>query len=258
MIEILIVRSSSLTSPPVLETPLANDISVLEAKGIAAATRLASEKQPVLIVCDGCPREEVWNLSDRLSREPRAASIPLLILSLERDTAALFQKGKESPFTASEALQAISNHLARRHEREKPSEDLEGLFTPVARLKELLGNSQSDGRREGADISSLGIEDLAKQVEGLTQLVQSQADVFHRMTEDLRQTISKINMAIYLLKRHPAPEQGDRYLDVLQEECEQQVTVIGQFSELHNFLTPENLSLLRRFKILGSIDATDR
>jgi hypothetical protein len=57
-------------------------------------------------------------------------------------------------------------------------------------------------------------------------------------------------MAIHMMRNAPPGVQRDRYLEILQAECDQEINLLNEVTELRNFLTPENFHLLRQYKLL--------
>lgn len=80
----------------------------------------------------------------------------------------------------------------------------------------------------------------------LQQISHSQEDLLHKISQELRDPLSNITMAIQMLKLAPTPQARQRYLTILQQECDREIAIINQLSNLQDFLNPENLKLLQR------------
>ncbi|MFP4007049.1 MAG: hypothetical protein ACLFV6_03440 [Spirulinaceae cyanobacterium] len=60
-----------------------------------------------------------------------------------------------------------------------------------------------------------------------------------------------------MLKQASTPSACDRYLKILQSECDRELELLNQVNQLQQLLTPQNAEILQRFNILKT-NSTDR
>lgn len=87
------------------------------------------------------------------------------------------------------------------------------------------------------------------QVAQLQQLNQLKDDFLSTVSHELRTPIANMKVAIGLLQTAPAPERQQRYLQILQVECEREAELIGTLLDLQQLeataylISPEIISL---------------
>ena len=85
------------------------------------------------------------------------------------------------------------------------------------------------------------------------QLAQMRGNLLDQVSQDLRNPLSNINMAICMLKQVNNEKDRDKYLLILQQECKRQIEILNEMSSLQELLTDENAKLLRTYKLLGKL-----
>lgn len=70
------------------------------------------------------------------------------------------------------------------------------------------------------------------QVEDLAKLNQLKDDFLSTVSHELRTPMSNIKMAIQMLKLSPTPERSQRYLEILQAECNRETELINDLLDL--------------------------
>lgn len=217
---------------------LTNILEILEGggfKGIGAdngvvGVQLAKQHLPDLILCDiMMPGLDGHGVLTQLREEPLTGTIPFIFLTAKAEHSDLRQGmnlGADDyitkPFRRKELLEAINIRLAKQ----------------AAVMHQYTTERQ---RAEGLQAKMYELEQLTHTKEGLLK----------KLIEDLRNPLSKINLAIHMLKNTPPGASRDRYLEILQEEFEREIHLINQVSELQDLLTVDNFKLLRQFNLLG-------
>lgn len=214
-----------------------NLIDILELEGfktIAAengllGVLLAKAEQPDLIICDVMmPELDGYGVLKQLRENQVTATIPFIFLTAKADRPDLRQ-GMESgaddyltkPFTPTELRQAIAARLAKH--------------------SVLMKQYQQEHAR-------------AKQYHQQTQeqqvMIDTQEELLRKLTLDLRNPLSNINMAVRMLERASSDQERDRYLTILKEECAREIALLNQITQLQELITPGNIKLLQQFQLL--------
>lgn len=96
--------------------------------------------------------------------------------------------------------------------------------------------------------------DRAKQYQQQAQeqqiIVETQEELLKKLTLELRNPLSNINMAVRMLEQATSLQERDRYLTVLKEECAREIALLNQMTQLQELITPGNIKLLRQFQLL--------
>lgn len=209
---------------------LKNILSILKAEGFEAigasngsiGVQMAGDEHPDLILCDVMmPDLDGYGVLKQLQEDPETNLIPFLFLTAKSDRADIRQ-GIElgaddyltKPFDIDELLRAIEARFKKQE-----------VF--YGRMKSLS-------------------EELNK----LQQFVSAKDEMLSNLTQELRQPVSNINMALKMLENEQPPEAKERYLKILNEEFAREISLLNQVSEAQKLLTPENVSLLRQFGML--------
>jgi CHASE3 domain sensor protein len=95
-------------------------------------------------------------------------------------------------------------------------------------------------------------EVLQQKVEELKEHSATKDDLLNQFQRELRNAVPKLNMAIQALKTLPAGPQRDRCLEILRQTCTNEMAVLNELPNLQDFLTPENIQLLRHLNLIGS------
>ncbi|MCT7984202.1 response regulator [Laspinema sp. A4] len=217
---------------------LTNILEILEGGGFKAIgaenglTGIAHAQKylPDLILCDVMmPGLDGHGVLSQLRESPPTATIPFIFLTAKADHSDLRQGmnlGADDyitkPFRRKDLLEAINTRLNKQ----------------AAVMQQYATERQ---RAEGLQAKMYELEELSQTKDGLLK----------KLVEDLRNPLSKINLAIHMLKNTPQGTSTERYLEILQEEFEREIHLINQVSELQDLLTADNFTLLRKFNLLG-------
>lgn len=222
-----------------------NTREVLEAYGFEVTTadngaigvQLARSKVPDLILCDiMMPELDGYGVLAALRQEAVTEVIPVIFLTAKAtrtDQRQGMDLGADDyltkPFTAEELLGAISSRLERQ-----------------ARLTQ----KYTDERQRARQLKQEALQHQQKLQES-QQLESLKTDLLHKLSQDLRDPLSSINMAIHLLKQANSEVEREQYLAILQQECAREIQLLNEITNLQELLTPENTQLLQRFKLLN-------
>ncbi|MFM2060497.1 MAG: hypothetical protein RLZZ507_167 [Cyanobacteriota bacterium] len=213
------------------------EFSVITAANGKIGLQLAKTKQPDLIICDiMMPGLNGHEVLAELRQDPKSADIPFIFLTakIERND---FRQGMglgaddyiTKPFEPFELLEAVEARL-KRHSLSnqaylKESQKSETLQQEMKKNRTELQNSQ--------------------------QLAQIRGKLLERISQDLRNPLSSINMAIYMIKQAKNDQERDKYLSILKEAYTQELDILKEVDSLQELLTAENTNLLRNYKLLG-------
>lgn len=226
------------------DTILQNVIDLLQAEKFEAigaeegqlGIQLALNYKPDLILCDiMMPDIDGYTVLTELQKQPLLAHIPFIFMTakVEREDLRLgMELGADDyitkPFTPVELLSAIRARMKKQQQY----------------------SSQYNEERERAKA-------LKQKIGELEQLSQTREELLVRVTEELRDPMSNISLAIQMLNLasthaaelpHLALKQKD-YLKILQEECKRELNILNQISELQTLLTADNIKLLRKLNL---------
>ncbi|NJK27425.1 MAG: response regulator [Coleofasciculaceae cyanobacterium SM2_3_26] len=249
-IKILAIEDEAAVRDNIMDMLSAEGFEAIAAENGSVGIHLATTERPDLILCDVMmPKMDGYEVLNRLRQDERTALTPFIFLTAKIEPSAIrmgMTQGADDyltkPFSRQDLLAAIHSRLERQV---KIFQHFEGIFSIDA-------SPHGSGTLETCNPSLKGCE---KEVQKLQQFSQTQSELFDRLAQNLRQTIAKISMAVHLLEGQESSFQRDRYLDVLKQECERELLILNNFSELHKFLTPENICFLREHRLLTDKDA---
>jgi two-component system, OmpR family, alkaline phosphatase synthesis response regulator PhoP len=218
---------------------------ILELTGFTAITavngfsglQIAKSTLPDLILCDiMMPELDGYDVLQALRQDSLTALLPLIFLTAKVDRTDLrlgMELGADDyltkPFETDELLRAINSRLSRQ-------ESLMQQFVEERQQSRKL-------RQE--------IQEHSKKLQQSQQLEGIKTDLLQKLAQDLRDPLSNINMAVYMLSQVQEDAERDRYLTVLQEECAREISILNEAQHLQLLLTPENTKLLQRFRIIN-------
>lgn len=202
---------------------------VFNAEDGQVGLQLAQDKAPNLILCNTMmPVLNGYEVLSELRKNLTTAVTPFIFLTA---------KASNSDLRQAMALGA-DDYITKPFTRD----DLLGTVT--ARLERQVGLMQHYITEQQK------YKELEKKVHNLQQFLENREELFQNFSENLRNSVAKINMAIHMLRSASPGVQRDRYLEILQAECDSEITLLNEITELRNFLTPENFNLLRQYKLI--------
>lgn len=230
MKKILVIEDEASVGTNIVEILQSGGFEVIFAGDGETGVQLAKQNIPDLIICDiMMPGLDGYGVLTTLREQPDTAMIPFIFLTA-KTTREDFRQGMNlgaddyitKPFRRNELLEAVTARL------EKQAMLLQEYSVHYKRAKELQQKMQE-----------------------LQLLNETQDKLLKQLIEKLSNPLTNINMAIQMLKTMPAGAKRDRYLEILQEEFEQEIQLLNQLSDLQELLTPENIKLLRQFNLLS-------
>lgn len=229
MKKVLVIEDEVAIRDIIREMLTAEKFDVIEAENGEVGVQLVQTKSPDLIICDVMmPALDGYGVLTALRDNPKTAIIPFIFVTAKVSKVDLrqgMQLGADDylikPFTRDELLGSVTVRLEKQE----------------TMLRQYTAECQQ-------------YKELERRVQDLQRFNESREEIFKKFSESLRQSISKLNMAIYMIRNTQLGVQRERYLKILQEECDQEITLLNQATELHKFLTPENLCILRQYNLL--------
>lgn len=91
---------------------------------------------------------------------------------------------------------------------------------------------------------------MQQEVQQLQHHVDTNNEILKQFPQELINVIPKLSMAIYLLKTLHSETQRDRCLEVLQQLCKEEITLLNQMPYLQDVLPPEDFSILQKFALI--------
>ncbi len=231
MKKILVIEDEKQVLSNIVEILTSGGFFPLCAENGILGIELAKGNIPDLIICDiMMPHLDGYGVLAELRSNPPTSTIPFIFLTAKADKTDLRQGmnlGADDyltkPFRRQELLEAVSSRLVKH-------ETLMQQYTT---------------ERQRAQVAE-------EKMQELQHLSDTQEELLKKLIADLCDPLSKINMAIRLMKDPPAGAKVERYLEILQEEFDREISLLNQVSELQSLLTPDNIKLLRQFNLLNS------
>lgn len=229
MTKILVIEDEPPVRTNLLKLLEAEGFEVKGAENGEAGVSLAIEQVPDLILCDiMMPELDGHGVLEALRQNIATAAIPLIFLTAKAERSD-WRQGMElgaddyltKPFTRDELLAAIATRLKKQ--------------------EAVMVKYQAERKRA---------EELSEKCLELQEFVNAKDELLNSLSQELRQPLSNINMALIMLKEAPSGPQREQYLEILQKEFSREIALINQVSELQQFLTPESVKLLSQFKLL--------
>jgi signal transduction histidine kinase len=217
MQKILVIEDEELVRVNIIELLEAEDFEVVAAPNGRIGVQLAQAHSPDLIICDiRMPEQDGLGVLRQLRQDSATATIPFIFLTASGDRTDLRQ-GMElgaddylvKPCTTTELLQAIAARLTKQ----------------------------------------LVVTQLQQQVQELQQLSVLKDEFLSEASHDLRAPLANMKIAIQLLKVASTDEQRQRYLNLLEKECDRETALVNDLLDLQRIeantysLSPQPLSL---------------
>lgn len=213
------------------------DFSVITADNGKIGLQLAKIKKPDLIICDiMMPEVDGYEVLRQLRQDPKCADIPFIFLTAKAD---------RNHFRQGMGLGA-DDYIS------KPFEPFEILEAVKARLqRHSLSNQAYLQENQKTETLQQEIKKNRTDLQNSQQLAQIRGKLLERISQDLRNPLSNINMAIYMLKQAKNEKDREKYLSILKEAYTQELDILNEVDSLQELLTSENTKLLRNYKLLG-------
>jgi DNA-binding response OmpR family regulator len=176
------------------------------------------------------PELDGYGVLKQLQQQPETATIPFIFLTAKASLTDVRQGmnlGADDyltkPFTLAELRQAIAIRLS------KQASMMEQYWQERERTKSLQHQSQEH-----------------------QNMAEAQEDILKKMVLELRNPLSNISMAIYMLERATTDQERDRYITILKEECTHEMALLNEVEQLQELLTSGHVKLLQRWQLFKS------
>jgi DNA-binding response OmpR family regulator len=220
MTRILVIEDEVGIRSNTIELLEAEDYEVMGAENGLIGAIGAQEFLPDLIICDvQMPELNGYDVLSVVRENPLTATIPFIFLTAYADRGDI-RRGMEmgaddyltKPFTRAELLKAIATRLAKRQT-----------------IEQIYDRQQHQN-----------VEALQRKIRELQQDLQGKDELLKQMQAEIKNALPKMNMAIKMLKKLPPGEARDRCLKILQDTCNDEIALLNQMPDLHNFLDLED------------------
>jgi len=237
MSKLLIIEDEAQVRENIKEILELNGYTVLTAEGGLQALPLLKEHFPDLILCDVMmPGLSGHDVLSQVRQQDDIAAIPFVFLTAKADHRDLregMNLGADDylakPFEAKDLLDAVRSRLDHRSTVQK-------VATAQAEQNQTLNHALTKSQRQMAETQK--IADIKDELLG-------------KISAELREPLSNINVAIQMLQRADSTDERDRYLRILKEEYAREMALLSQVDSLRSLLTPDNAKLLQSFDLLS-------
>jgi signal transduction histidine kinase len=217
MTKILVIEDEALLREEILDLLEIEGFEAVGAEGGQVGVQLAQTQLPDLIICDiMMPELDGYGVLTTLRQNSDTALIPFIFLSA-KGTAEDYRQGLRL---------GADDYLAKPFEQ---AELLEAIATRLVKQTILL--------------------QLHQQVEELKQSNLLRDDFLNTASQELRNPLTNIMMAVRMLKQAPSQERIQRYIEILQSECSRELDLFNNLLDLQRLemnarpLLLESLSL---------------
>ncbi|AFY92156.1 response regulator transcription factor [Chamaesiphon minutus] len=230
MNKILIIEDTDDVRHNIQEILELETFQTLVAENGEIGVKLAIKECPDLIISDILmPVMDGYQVLAALRNHPETAITPFIFLtaqSVHQDRRQGMELGANDyltkPFTGDELLKAVRVQLERS-----------------ARTMEHYFNRHQE------------YQNFSKKIQNLQTFNQTKDRIFESFTAELRQTVTKISVALTTVQSLPDGATRDRHLEILRAECQQEIKLLNEVEGLHKFLTPDNVSFLKQFNLFN-------
>lgn len=229
MTKILVIEDEELVRANIAELLDAEEYEVVTAENGFLGVLWAQEHLPDLIICDVMmPELNGYEALSVLSENRDTAMIPFIFLTAMADKTEIRQgmtSGADDyltkPFSRSELLAAVSTRLSKRQ----------------------VIQEQYSREHQRA-------EELQAKILKIQQSTQDKDHLIGQLQEDLEKSIPKLTLAMQMLsKLEPGPRR-DCCLQILQEACDDEISLLKQIPEAEKILSPKHTTWLHELEIV--------
>ncbi|MUL38596.1 response regulator transcription factor [Gloeocapsopsis dulcis] len=229
MKKILVIEDEPPVRANIVDLLEFEDFEVVSAENGFLGALWAQEHLPDLIICDVMmPEINGYEVLHALHQDPMTATIPFIFLTAMADKADIrhgIEQGADDyltkPFSADELLGAIATRLAK-HET-------------------VMQQYNQEHQRTIA---------LQQQLHELEQYIDSKDELLEDFQQKLHRVVSKLNLALHLLKKIPQGMPQERCLKLLQTICVDEIALFNKMPALENFISSENTNVLHQFHLV--------
>ncbi|MEO1401142.1 MAG: response regulator [Cyanobacteria bacterium J06635_1] len=237
MNKILVIEDEAQVRENIREILELNDYTVLSADNGQAGLQVAQTQLPDLVLCDVMmPVMDGYGVLESLRQTTQTATIPFVFLTAKADRANLRQ----------------GMNLGADDYLTKPFETRELLAAIHARLaKQRLVEADKSARMQQQETINQALNKTQLQAKETQKLADIKDELLRKISADLREPLSNINVAIHMLSKTDDEAERERYIRILKEEYAREMNLINQVDNIRSLLTPENAKLLQSFNLLN-------
>ncbi|MDA0673281.1 MAG: response regulator [Cyanobacteria bacterium] len=185
--------------------------------------------QPDLILCDVMmPAMDGFGVVKCLREQPDTSHIPFIFLTAKAD-----RLDQREGMTA-----GADDYLTKPF---RPQEVLTAVQVRLARHNTLTQPYRDEQQRS---------KTLEQQLRENTDLAKIKANLLTKLSEDLREPLGNVNLALHMLGHAQTEADRDRYLNILKQEYTREMRLLQDVANLQAMVTPENIKVLRQFNLL--------
>ena len=240
MTTILVIDDEKKIRETILQILELYEYQTREADNGRNGLELAKQFLPDLIVCDVMmPEMDGYEFLEALRNQEETTMIPCILVTAmtdKRDIRQGMELGADDyltkPFTADELIQAIESRL-ERHQKivEKFDEELEEKNILIHEIRQQ-------------------IKEHKKTLNTKEDLIGLKDSIIDKLLSNLSNTTNNINLAVKMLRKAETKDKQEVYLQILEEECDKEITLLNEMKELQKILTPKNIKILQQFGLL--------
>ncbi|MEO0456815.1 MAG: response regulator [Cyanobacteria bacterium P01_A01_bin.114] len=237
MNKILVIEDEAQVRENIREILELNDYTVLSAENGQVGLHVAQTQQPDLVLCDVMmPVMDGYSVLESLRQMTQTAMIPFVFLTAKADRANLRE----------------GMNLGADDYLTKPFETRELLSSIQARLaKQQLIDADKAQRIQQQEEINQTLTKTQLQAQETQKLADIKDELLRKISADLREPLSNINVAIHMLSKTDDALERERYIRILKEEYAREMNLINQVDNIRSLLTPENAKLLQSFNLLS-------
>ncbi|MEM6433105.1 MAG: response regulator [Cyanobacteria bacterium P01_D01_bin.115] len=233
MIKILVIEDDASVLDNLEDILTLENFQVFTAKNGREGIDVALRQLPDLVVCDVMmPEMDGYAVVKCLREEPATKTIPFIFLTAKAERLD-YREGMESgaddyvtkPFRPQELINAIEVRLARHASLMQPYHDETKRST-----------------------------NLSKQLKDSTELANIKENLLDQLSQDLREPLSNVNLALHMLGKAQTDVERERYLSILRQEYAREMRLLKDVANLREMVTAENLQVLQKFNLLRKQD----
>ena len=233
MIRILVIEDDASVLDNLEDILTLENFQVFTARNGREGVDMALRQLPDLVVCDVMmPEMDGYAVVKCLREEPATKTIPFIFLTAKAERLD-YREGMESgaddyvtkPFRPQELINAIEVRLARHASLMQPYHDETQRST-----------------------------NLSKQLKDSTELANIKENLLDQLSQDLREPLSNVNLALHMLGKAQTDAERERYLSILRQEYAREMRLLKDVANLREMVTAENLQVLQKFNLLRKQD----
>lgn len=229
--KILVIEDEKATREAITEFLRWKQFDVIQAENSQQGIEKAIREEPHLIVCDTMiPKEDEYQVLETLRKTPETSLVPFIFLT---------EKGEQQP-SHEEIDSGRNDHLVKPFTNQELLQMIYSKLQKQSLFQEKLSSEVKE------------LEALRNKIADFQQRKRLEDTLLEKIVEDLRSNLAKINLASYLLRQDIQEKRKVLYVEVLREECDEQIKLLEKMSELRALLTPDNLKILQRYNFIGN------